>query len=581
MHRLNALERQQIHHFSIVIRQIDFGHALGKSQTWSCTVLDKAPSHRAMWLGHSPLRIIFKTEVLSADGIPASPTSQLISSVTYHQVRESLPQCPFVIYDQSLKKNSVLWLSCAMFTVQSSEEDSQMRATRHDESYIRDVYQAWLAHSLTPPLGPLMEHAAYHPTATGPALEVFDGQSISSWSDEGFAPYAFYHDTSIAVPTPFPSSYSPLSTQIQSSCDLNVDDAIRLYQAPNLQAQPTQTTVPHLFLTSVGARQVGSKSNIIAHTSESHASSPTFTHWEPYGAAESNVDSYGKSSSRDFQGKRNDLQSIFGDVPACRQLKISLHGELQRPDSVDDNLPAQPLDLTKSIAPLDPDDPRWTLSYELYEWVFAVLYPKRRANKEKNAPFGQCWFCSSVSKHAGSLQQHVTILHRQRLARRFRAGREFNGLLSLTFVVAQIESELMGLKPWENRDATSDEFHRFKDLLAAGPLSNATLHMGGFPMLTSKLEEFCFRESWIGVSCPGCGTWATRRVALKEHATVCAAARASPDRPGSSESSQPASGSGPPVEPELRLTISGRAARPSRGLPRRTHRRNGKAISDV
>lgn len=210
-----------------------------------------------------------------------------------------------------------------------------------------------------------------------------------------------------------------------------------------------------------------------------------------------------------------------------------------------------------------------SMSLDIYEWMFAVLYPKRRSNKTKSTPSGQCRFCPSVSKHAGSLQQHLIVIHRQRIARKVRANQEINSLFALAFVVAQLEAE-----PVEDHaiDSVAAEYGHFMALLAVGPVSNEHISPDTFPLLMGKLEEFSLRESWIGVSCPSCGTWVTRRSAMREHAAVCTGAALADPAPGSYSDAID------PHVPSMRLTASGRAARPSRESARKTR---GQAVKLV
>lgn len=71
-------------------------------------------------------------------------------------------------------------------------------------------------------------------------------------------------------------------------------------------------------------------------------------------------------------------------------------------------------------------DPDWRLTLDTYEWLFAVMYPKRRPDKRRPTPSGPCQLCESTCKRPGILQQHVTILHRQRLARKHLAGKPYD-----------------------------------------------------------------------------------------------------------------------------------------------------------
>lgn len=183
-------------------------------------------------------------------------------------------------------------------------------------------------------------------------------------------------------------------------------------------------------------------------------------------------------------------------------------------------------------------------------WIFAVMYPKRRPNKKEPTPSGQCRLCPSVSKRPGILQQHLTVLHRQRLARKVLAGHQYNAVLAFAFVVAQLES-YTGVE--SEGDLTRHECSRFKDLIGRHPLGQDRLHLDEFPLLYQQLAEFSARDSWMGVRCKFCGMLATRPVALAEHANVCA---------GANRASQ--SDDTGVDNPTVKLKTSGRVARPSR-----------------
>jgi hypothetical protein len=148
------------------------------------------------------------------------------------------------------------------------------------------------------------------------------------------------------------------------------------------------------------------------------------------------------------------------------------------------------------------------------------------------------------------LQQHLTGLHRQRLARKVLGGHQYNAVLALAFVVAQLESYSDAER---EADITCCERARFKDLITRHPLGHDRLDLHEFPLLSQKLTEFSVCDSWMGVRCKHCGMLATRSVALVEHANVCAGAKRA------SQSNETIGG-----RPTVRLTSSGRAARPSR-----------------
>jgi hypothetical protein len=192
------------------------------------------------------------------------------------------------------------------------------------------------------------------------------------------------------------------------------------------------------------------------------------------------------------------------------------------------------------------------LTQDTFEWLFAVMYPKRRPDKKKPTPSGPCQLCDSTCKRAGILQQHVTILHRQRLARKHLAGKPYDLRLALAFVVAQVLCEVVVNV---HIDTVRQESQTFLAALRDNPAGLGPLVPGTFPSLCRKLDEFSRLESWVGVRCQQCGMWATRPVALEEHASICSGAERTPVSPNSENGSK---------EP-IRLTVSGLAARPNRG----------------
>lgn len=196
--------------------------------------------------------------------------------------------------------------------------------------------------------------------------------------------------------------------------------------------------------------------------------------------------------------------------------------------------------------------PDWRLTLDTYEWLFAVMYPKRRPDKKKPTPSGQCQLCDSTCKRAGILQQHVTILHRQRLARKYLAGQPYNLQIALAFVVAQVLCSVV-VNP--QMDAVHQESQAFLAALKNNPAGLDPLMPDAFPSLRQRLDDFSKLESWVGVQCRHCGMWATRPVALEEHTAVCTGTRQT------AESSGLTSGS----TETLRLTAGGLAARPNRG----------------
>jgi len=196
------------------------------------------------------------------------------------------------------------------------------------------------------------------------------------------------------------------------------------------------------------------------------------------------------------------------------------------------------------------------LTLDTFEWLFAVMHPKRRPDKKKPTPSGPCQLCDSTCKRPGILQQHVTILHRQRLARKRLAGKPYDLQLALAFVVAQVLCEVVVNA---HIDAVHQESQTFLAALRDNPAGLDPLVPSTFPSLYRKLDESSRLESWVGVRCQHCGMWATRPVHLKEHAAVCSGAERTSVSPNSE------TGSNEPI----RLTASGRAARPNRGAGRR------------
>lgn len=164
--------------------------------------------------------------------------------------------------------------------------------------------------------------------------------------------------------------------------------------------------------------------------------------------------------------------------------------------------------------PLTVEHPDWKLTQETYYWMVATLDPKKRPNKKAPAPSGQCKLCASVCKRSGTLQQHIVILHRQKLARKVIAGQRYNIELALAFVVAQMRSDQGGASP-------DPESIQFTDLLASHPEGLPLLAPTEFPQLREKLMEFCSEERWIGVKCEHCGMMMSRRTALEEHQPSC------------------------------------------------------------
>lgn len=170
-----------------------------------------------------------------------------------------------------------------------------------------------------------------------------------------------------------------------------------------------------------------------------------------------------------------------------------------------------------SSQPLAPDNSEWRLTPVVYQWLFAVMYPKRRPDKSQPTPTGPCLLCDTVCKRPGILQQHLIIVHRQRIARKLHGGQRFSFELALAFVVAQIRSV-----PNREYSLLEGECDLFCGTLENNPGGLAALGHDELPLLRQKLNEFARDESWIGVQCQLCGVWATRPVAMEEHLLVCA-----------------------------------------------------------
>jgi len=197
--------------------------------------------------------------------------------------------------------------------------------------------------------------------------------------------------------------------------------------------------------------------------------------------------------------------------------------------------------------PLTADHPNWRLTQDMYHWMVATLDPKKRPNKKTPAPSGQCKLCASVCKRSGTLQQHIIILHRQKLARRVIAGQRYNVELALAFVVAQMRSDQGGALP-------DPESIQFTDLLARHPEGLPVLSPTEFPQLREKLMEFCGEERWIGVKCERCGMMMSRRTALEEHLPMCPGRKSRRASEPSTPIGNPAVGLWPPLTPNANST---------------------------
>ena len=148
------------------------------------------------------------------------------------------------------------------------------------------------------------------------------------------------------------------------------------------------------------------------------------------------------------------------------------------------------------------------------------MYPKRRPDKKKPTPTGPCLLCDSICKRPGILQQHVTVIHRQRLVRKRLAGQPFNVGLALAFVVAKLSysANLQNV-------GVLHECRSFLGELKNSPAGLEPLEPDAYIFLRQKLDEFCELQSWVGVQCEECGMWATRPAALEEHCQICASAK--------------------------------------------------------
>jgi len=197
--------------------------------------------------------------------------------------------------------------------------------------------------------------------------------------------------------------------------------------------------------------------------------------------------------------------------------------------------------------------PDWRLTPGIYEWLFAVMHPKRRPNKRVPTPTGPCLLCGSICKRPGILQQHLTVIHRQRLSRKHLARQSFNVELALAFVVAELSSGAN-----VENDSVLQECRSFFGALKSGPTGLEPVEADAYLLLRQKFDEYCQLQSWVGVQCEACGMWATRPAALEEHRLICVGAGQTEHTSGPSDEATN------PHQP-LRLTASGLAARPMRG----------------
>ena len=281
--------------------------------------------------------------------------------------------------------------------------------------------------------------------------------------------------------------------------------------------------------------------------------------WHPYPRLDTRAPVIEQGHSPGLNAPRDLVQF---DSPLPRELPTSTAWVHTSPDNFVAPLqsvgPSTPNDDKASVSidaengtgiPFLPEHPEWTLTSDLYRWIFAVLYPKKRPNKKIPTPTGACRLCRSDCKRPGILQQHVRVLHRQRLTRRVLAGQSYNLELALAFVVAEIRST----SPEQDSTPLVAECHEFLGLVdrpgGLGPLTPDK-----FPCLRTQLAELIRGEDWIGVQCKDCGMWATRQVALNEHTVVCTAKKRS-DSGVNAE---------PPTQHKLRFTPTGLAVRPPR-----------------
>jgi hypothetical protein len=161
----------------------------------------------------------------------------------------------------------------------------------------------------------------------------------------------------------------------------------------------------------------------------------------------------------------------------------------------------------------------WTLNEELYNWLFAVLYPKQRPNrKAEPAPSGRCKMCPTVCGRTGSLQQHVQVIHRQRIARKFNNTKTHCRELAFAFLVAHLEAS-----PCVIDGALRQESERYLCRLRTCPPSGLVLtDSDEFPLLERELSDVIRWSDWLGVKCERCNLWLTKTSGLREHRYSCA-----------------------------------------------------------
>ena len=353
------------------------------------------------------------------------------------------------------------------------------------------------------------------------------------------------------LPSPSNPNHTParsgeaLSPQDTSTASLN---GVRGSQAPRcalpcMTRQPVQPIEPsEYFARTPGLRQLNCNDSYrdpatsITRTDMEHTVGELGTLHHPNGAGGRSKTS---SQSRAY-GERSTPYPALRAGPRPLKPRSSLDA------TYDMNLAEIRADrgaIATTSAPCDGS--HRNLTVDLYNWMFSVLYPKLRSDKTVPTPSGQCLLCDAFCKRPGILRQHVTIIHRQRMARKVIIGQRYWTELALAFVVAQLEVT-------SHKDAPIlAEMDVFKKSLIVGL---APLSMNDFPMLSEKLVEFCAESSWVGVKCEWCGTWLTRPVALADHASLCAKRLEAPAE------------TNVPIEQPLRLTAKGLAARPTRGI---------------
>ena len=157
----------------------------------------------------------------------------------------------------------------------------------------------------------------------------------------------------------------------------------------------------------------------------------------------------------------------------------------------------------------------WRLTVPVFNWLSAVLDPKRRPDKSTPAPSGNCLLCDTFCQRPGTLQQHVICQHRMRVARQYIQRRPHNDLLALAFTVLQLHSD-------RRPGPVETECAHFRHLLISSPPAGLQgFSSDAFPLLRETLHEFCHTDRWKGVTCEYCGLLAQRRATLEEHVTKC------------------------------------------------------------